>query len=204
MMNISTVRALTFGEAAAAFPLLDSLDAWRRDHAGDGDALVVEAPQSAWPRELGVNARTLLVALPDDCEPHLGQIAGACVTVYNDTSDDLLSCRTFMALEADALAVDMDAWALGPFPDGSPGHKFFLCLVAGSRVLLMKHEFDAEEWEGLMCGLQAACCASGPNYSPYRLWAPEQLQAAAQGVSGSAPYGSRRRLVCRVLTAKQA
>jgi hypothetical protein len=201
-MNIPTIRALAFSEAAAAFPLLQSLFAWRRGRANDSAAFVVEAPPPAWPTALGVDAPTLVFALPDDCAPELEKLASAAVTVYNRASEDLLSSRTVIALETEAMSLEVDVWMLGSFPEDSAGHNFFLCLATEFRAVLVEHSFDLQEWESLICGLQAACASSGPNYNPYRLWSPQELADASR--TGSVSEDARRTLSCRILDAAPA
>jgi hypothetical protein len=59
------------------------------------------------------------------CTADLEQLAGACTTVQNRTSQDLLSCRTPIELQAESLCVEVDIWVLGSFPEDSTNRNSF-------------------------------------------------------------------------------
>ncbi len=202
-MTISTVFSGSLLDAKRAFPMLDSFINWRTSNCPPDSSAALVVPDDELPRELGADAETLLLVLPSDVEPLLDDLAESPLTVHNRQSDDLLSSATFLALQSADISVETDARRLKGFPDACELGRFFVCLVAAQRFVLVQHETDAEAMDGFLADLQAAFCSSGVNYWPERYWSEEQLDAAARGDPALEPISPEpaRRIECKVLSA---
>jgi hypothetical protein len=202
-MKITTVLSLPLAEARQAFPMLESFISWRTSSYPLDCAALLDVPANDLPLELGADADTLLLVLPDELEPVLDELAASPLTTYNRHSDDLLSSATYLALQIDDTTVEFDFRRLRYFPNSMQQDRFYVCLVSAQRFLLVKHDLGAEGMDELLGGLQGACGSSGINYKPHTYWSEEELDAAARGET---PVGDPMEpepawwLTCRVLS----
>jgi hypothetical protein len=179
-MSITTTHELALADAAQSFPSLPSVVAWRQANIAPEQGLAFSVPRDEWPQGLGVDAELLVLVLPDELAPALPDLAASCLDVYNDLSADLLTCRTLLTLTSEGTSLEVDGWTCKFRPSVESG-KFYVALVAADRFVLACHALGQEELDGFLCGWQAACISSGPNYNPYRRWSDEELEAAARG-----------------------
>ncbi len=179
-MPITITHQLHLNDAERAFPELASLVKWRQETLAGDEAVALVVPQGEWPRELGVDTELLLLVLPDELAHLLPALATGSLDVYNDTSDDLLSCRTVLSLVGAQTELQMDGCSCQFRPDVAVG-KFFLAIAAAENFVLACHDLGTELLDTFQSAWQSACGSSDPNYRPYQLWSPEQLAAAARG-----------------------
>ena len=132
---------------------------------------------SPWESE----AEVLAFSLPAHLAASASQLATASLTALNFQSADLLASRTLLAIESDHVTLQFPALALPTHFPSIGIDTFYIAVVSGEQLAVVKHEQCSEDMESLLVGLQACCLCSGINYKPYRIW-PEEVLAAHQGL----------------------
>lgn len=173
-------HTLELQSASESFPLVADMLPCVSENIPAHQGAAHNVAKEDWPTTLGVDEELLLLFLPESLEPELKALAESELDVYNCHSDDLLENRTVLALTTAAAVVEVDVWDTN-FP--RQGRRFYIALVAGDAVVLVRHDMDEEDEEAFCIGIQGACGSSGPNYRPYRQWSDEQLQTATEGRS---------------------
>jgi hypothetical protein len=147
----------------------------------------------------------LLLVLPGDLASILPDLAQSHLDVYNRDSEDLLTRRSLMTLQAGDIWVEIDAWECR-FPTRVAATKLYVGLAAGDSFLVSRHDYGRAGIESFLCVLQGHCGSSGPNYRPWRYWTDEELEAAARGEPASyidpTWVEPSRRVECRCVTVR--
>ena len=173
-----TTHTLPMSAALQALPFLPSFRAWYEENLEADQGAALDVPRDDWPSDLGVDAQLLLLLLPEALEPRLAELAESELDVFNWHSPDGWERKTFMALEAEGLSVEVDAWKTN-FPRDLGN--FYVALAAGDSFVLARHDLESEEPEALLCGLQCAVLSTGPNYSPNAAEAAAAIEERSLG-----------------------